>query len=119
MRQTRAPPVFRNNGRICPVRSSARHQRPAPARTDPPVHKVFPDDESEADEASKGERRFVALDGCGKSRTGTPVRTRNRVPFAAVRWSLHHLPWRPDFGRSGASRVHSSFVRPPRPRAEK
>ncbi|KIZ16406.1 GNAT family N-acetyltransferase [Streptomyces natalensis] len=37
-------------------------------RLDPPVHKVFPDDEPEDDEASAGERRFVALDGdrvCG------------------------------------------------------
>lgn len=43
--------------------------RPAPL--DPPVHKVFPDDEPEADEAdevAEGKRRFVALDGelvCG------------------------------------------------------
>ncbi|MGY3062519.1 ribosomal protein S18 acetylase RimI-like enzyme [Streptomyces sp. TE3672] len=39
-----------------------------PARLDPPVHKVFPDDEPEADEASEGKRRFIALDGelvCG------------------------------------------------------
>ncbi|MGV9879560.1 GNAT family N-acetyltransferase [Streptomyces sp. NPDC003006] len=39
-----------------------------PARLDPPVHKVFPDDEPEADEAPEGKRRFVALDGelvCG------------------------------------------------------
>ncbi|MER5361648.1 GNAT family N-acetyltransferase [Streptomyces sp. NPDC002785] len=39
-----------------------------PARLDPPVHKVFPDDEPEPDETSEGERRFVALDGelvCG------------------------------------------------------
>lgn len=38
------------------------------ARLDPPVHKVFPDVEPEADETSEGERRFVALDGglvCG------------------------------------------------------
>ncbi|MFD6464606.1 GNAT family N-acetyltransferase [Streptomyces goshikiensis] len=40
------------------------------ARLDPPVHKVFPDDEpeAEADESSGSERRFVALDGelvCG------------------------------------------------------
>ncbi len=40
--------------------------RPVPL--DPPVHKVFPDDEPENDEVSDGERRFVALDGdrvCG------------------------------------------------------
>ncbi|MFK8844366.1 GNAT family N-acetyltransferase [Streptomyces sp. Ac-502] len=40
--------------------------RPVPL--DPPVHKVFPDDESESDEATGDERRFVALDGdhvCG------------------------------------------------------
>ncbi len=40
--------------------------RPVPL--DPPVHKVFPDDEPEKDEVSDGERRFVALDGdrvCG------------------------------------------------------
>ncbi|MFJ3903021.1 GNAT family N-acetyltransferase [Streptomyces sp. NPDC090025] len=45
-----------------------------PTRLDPPVHKVFPDDEPEAgteagaDEGSEGARRFVALDGelvCG------------------------------------------------------
>ncbi|MEV5986370.1 GNAT family N-acetyltransferase [Streptomyces sp. NPDC052051] len=39
-----------------------------PVRLDPPVHKVFPDDEPKSDEASEGGRRFVALDGelvCG------------------------------------------------------
>ncbi|MEU4177804.1 GNAT family N-acetyltransferase [Streptomyces sp. NPDC026589] len=33
-----------------------------PVRLDPPVHKVFPDDEPELDEASEGDCRFVALD---------------------------------------------------------
>lgn len=40
--------------------------RPVPL--DPPVHKVFPDDEPESDEVPGDERRFVALDGdrvCG------------------------------------------------------
>ncbi|WP_331749457.1 GNAT family N-acetyltransferase (plasmid) [Streptomyces sp. NBC_00984] len=33
-----------------------------PAKLDPPVHKVFPDDQPERDEVSEGKRRFVALD---------------------------------------------------------
>ncbi|WP_405610854.1 hypothetical protein OG292_07990 [Streptomyces sp. NBC_01511] len=33
-----------------------------PVKLDPPVHKVFPDDEPERDEVSEGNRRFVALD---------------------------------------------------------
>ncbi|MER5362511.1 GNAT family N-acetyltransferase [Streptomyces sp. NPDC002785] len=39
-----------------------------PTRLDPPVHKIFPDDEPEADETPEGKRRFVALDSeivCG------------------------------------------------------
>ncbi|MFJ9113080.1 GNAT family N-acetyltransferase [Streptomyces sp. NPDC102283] len=39
-----------------------------PTRLDPPVHKVFPDDEPEGDRASEGKRRFIALDSdrvCG------------------------------------------------------
>ncbi|MFE9413265.1 GNAT family N-acetyltransferase [Streptomyces sp. NPDC006704] len=39
-----------------------------PARLHPPVHKVFPDNETVAGETSQAERRFVALDGervCG------------------------------------------------------
>lgn len=32
------------------------------AKLDPPVHKVFPDDDPELDEVPEGKRRFVALD---------------------------------------------------------
>lgn len=51
----------------------------------------------------------------GRSRHGTPVRSRYKIPLMILRWLAQRPPRCPDFGRCGFSRLHSSLVRSPRP----
>lgn len=51
----------------------------------------------------------------GRSRHGTPVRSRHKMPLMTLRWLAQRPPRCPDFGRCGFSRVHSACVKSPRP----
>jgi hypothetical protein len=46
----------------------------------------------------------------GRSRHGTPVRSRNRIPEMTVRWSFHRPPCGGSAGSSGLSSSHSGSV---------
>jgi hypothetical protein len=51
----------------------------------------------------------------GRSRHGTPVRSRYRIPLMTLRWLAQRPPRCPDFGKCGFSRAHSTCVKSPRP----